>query len=106
MRSHSFAFALSLVLCACGGDVEKEGKGDSAGTGGGGGGSGGSGGMPASCPSGPLDREVQALVGKPCATNDELSASNNGCGGCTVRCVDGVWASDGKELCYSIGAAC
>ena len=106
----SAAFFVALAIgsgSACGGDVvvEQQTASAQAGSGGNGGGSG-AGGGPVACPSGPMDQAIQTLVGKPCATADEVCASNNGCGGCSVTCRNGVWTSTDASLCYSIGEAC
>jgi hypothetical protein len=95
--------AFGSVAAACGDGDSPEGSGDG---GAGGSGGAGAGGAPAACPGGPLDDYVKELVGKPCSEEGEECASNNGCGGCSVTCKNGVWESTDGQLCYSIGAAC
>ena len=89
------------TLVACGGKVLVDGFN------GGGGGSGGSGGGdPAACPTAVDDQQVQDLVGKACDAEAMVCASNNGCGGCSVTCKNGVWASTDAMVCVSIGTGC
>jgi hypothetical protein len=76
------------------------------GGGGGGGGAGGSAGELAVCPSFPSDQEVQERAGQPCSKNDQTCFSNDGCGGCSITCTDGVWTSTNQGLCYFIGNDC
>jgi hypothetical protein len=86
------------VFGACGGKVIAENQGN-----GGGGGSTGS-----SCPLSPQDPDVQNLAGKACSMANQVCASNNGCGGCSVTCVNGVWkaTSADNNVCFSIGTGC
>jgi hypothetical protein len=99
---------LCLVMVAvgvgCGAKTIDPGTG---GKGSGGGLGGSTSGDLATCPSGgPQDQEIMDRVGQPCTTADQTCASNNGCGGCSVTCTNGVWTSTSAELCYSVGGAC
>jgi hypothetical protein len=97
------AAAAALAMTACGGKVVVDGL---AG-GGGAGGSGGAPGTPTTCPSDfPQDDQVMNLLGKTCIPADQICASNNGCGGCSVTCKGGVWTSTDADLCFSVGGAC
>ena len=62
------------------------------------------------CKLGPDDGYVRSLVGEPCAEIEDASSnfcqSNNGCGGCTVMCKDGVWTPTDTDVCYSVGGGC
>src|SRR3954471_89213 len=88
------------AMTACGGKVVVDGAS-------GNGGAGGTGSMPVACPSPqPNDSEVMSLPGQPCDAAGQVCASNNGCGGCSVSCNNGVWASTDGELCFSVGGAC
>jgi hypothetical protein len=99
----SVVVAAAFAMTACGGKVVVDGT---AG-GGGAGGAGGAPGTPTTCPSDfPADSEVMNLVGQSCIPADQICASNNGCGGCSVTCKNGVWASTNADLCFSVGGAC
>lgn len=103
-------FASSLAVFACGDDTV--GAGGAGGTANGGasadGGRGGSGGGgPVACgdtqgPDISDDESIEALVGRPCNEADATCSSDNGCGGCSVTCVDGVWQSTDDELCFNL----
>src|SRR5689334_661650 len=103
--SKVWAVVFTGSLCAlvtCGGKVVLElDKG-----GGGAGGTGGSGSGAAKCPNAPFDPDVIALEGKPCDTDADVCSSNNGCGGCSVTCQDGVWTSTDAMICFAIGSTC
>ena len=110
----SIGITFVLGLAACGdSDSSKTSSGPGTGGGahaaggaGGSGGSGGGAGAPSVCPKGPLDEAVKALEGMPCSTLGEECASNNGCGGCSVTCKDGVWTATDGPICYDVGPGC
>ncbi len=62
--------------------------------------------FPKACPMPPTDQEVEQLLGAPCSSDNQTCASNNGCGGCSVTCKNGVWTQLGEQLCYSVGPTC
>jgi hypothetical protein len=110
----SLCLAASIMMTsACGGNVVV----DHASTGSGGMGAigaptgtagHGTGGAPVACPGKALfdNSQVIDLVGKPCANADDVCSNNNGCGGCSVTCVNGVWTSTNPQLCYTVGGTC
>ena len=88
------------VAAACGDDGPNGSTSTSTGGTGGSGSAGGdgAGGAPVACHSGGLDDYIKELVGKPCSEEAEVCESNNGCGGCSVTCTDGVWTSTNGNL--------
>jgi acetylornithine deacetylase/succinyl-diaminopimelate desuccinylase-like protein len=92
-----------ISLAACGGKVVV----DASASGGSGGAGGGVVGEPTACPAQvPDDEQVMGIVGQPCSIVDQVCASNNGCGGCSVTCKGGVWTSTSGALCFSVGGTC
>lgn len=104
MKRIWFSMVAAVAMTACGGKVVVDGA---AGIGGAGG-AGGAPATPVACPSEAqfTDSIVMELVGQSCAPANEICASNNGCGGCSVTCTNGVWTSTNPDLCFSIGGAC
>lgn len=62
--------------------------------------------QPKACPVPPSDQDIEGLLGQLCGPEGDTCASNNGCGGCTIRCIKGIWTQAGPELCYSVGPTC
>jgi hypothetical protein len=104
----SVAMAAALAMTACGGKVVVDGNGGIGGAGGAGGAGGGSSSTPVLCPSEASwsDPAVMDLVGKACIPDQGVCASNDGCGGCSVTCKNGVWSSTNADLCFFVGGTC
>jgi hypothetical protein len=96
---------ISLLASACGGKVTVDSAASDLGVGGSGGGSVVPQVVP--CPGAPgtqlSNDQILPLVGQPCAPNAECD-NNNGCGGCFVSCVNGVWAASYPDqgVCWSL----
>lgn len=107
MKRIWFSMVAAIAMTACGGKVVVDGVS-------GNGGAGGTGGTTSSspisvaCPNDASfnDTAVMAIVGLACAPADEVCASNNGCGGCSVTCKNGIWTSTNADLCFSVGGSC
>jgi hypothetical protein len=107
MKRIWFSMVAAVAMTACGGKVVVDGVAGNGGAGGAGGGASSTP-FPTACPADASfnDTVIMGLVGATCIPDAQVCASNNGCGGCSVTCVNGVWTSTNADLCFSVGGAC